>query len=419
MQSSAVGRSLRSLEDVLGSRRKLLDGETISPLDALCCAPFPGTNEQLWVSSPNMWFIPEPPVHSGKEVFGYYDDGMFGKHEYLKWPQPIYAPEQHSIGSPMNPFLLNLPREEKKYGQWSHTAVDTSSPSTTLFDDLELPWMSLHSNEDCVCTTVDMTPPHGTLSKRLLARLHSAITEASEAADRALNDTLTPSMSDHVRASLSSADMYQRRKVDQLQRAYNLLSQLPMPWKSLVLWFREIQRLLLDVRAWVFWMVEARLRLADPDFNRPFPVLPIRGAFTSDPATVCDFFRAGIPVWYIRGIATFSISTFINRVKTFVKASQYFDHRRNKITALWIEGPNMPLLSARDLQVQARKFSLFNRPILRPFREYDPANGRNLVAQTLTPPWLSHPQVSKYQFGSPGSKVPQRTLLSPKSVCSV
>ena len=347
-------------------------------LDAVCCAPFPDTNNTMWVSSPNVWFVPQPPYQPAGEAFGYHEDGMLGRHEYLKWPQRLYRPEIHSLAAPGNPALFNLERPSDS-GPGPHT----SSPSPLPFADDVIAWTRLDKSQDFCTTTNSSSEPLGTLSKTLLTRMGNAMREAQAMADKYAKEETSPVTADspsHVKEVVASSYLFQCSRAMHLQRAFTTLFHYPMSWFDVLLWFREYQRLLLDLRAWAYYMAVVRPRLCDPSFHQPFPVLQVRGVVTTDLSVVADMFRIGVPVWHIREVRSFTTNTFVNHVDNFVDSSiclsnaRTFVSRGKQVSApSWTTGPGMKYLSSVELQRLSRKFALSNSPIIGLAESFDPS----------------------------------------------
>ena len=391
---AAPGGIVLTSKDQLLVRRRYLDkDEDITALDALCCAPFPHTDDKLWISTPNMWFVPEPPYVTRSDPLAYFDDGMLGRHEYYKWPQAFNRQELHSMAAPANSALFSLDRELEKYGDGSHLQRPTDSAIQSRFSDVAIAWDDLKANQDFFTS-------RGTnrvmLSDHMASRLRDAMKEVSQQATALAEYIVHEGDSDvdmeqtpqYIKALRTHGYLFQRSRLSQLQRCHYRLTYLPEVPSDLLLWFREFQRLLLDVRAWILWMSVVRPRLLDPDFCKPFPVLPIRGVFTSDLTHAADLFRVGVPVWLIRELDTFTTSTWINRVKTVIRPTISFSNVRHPEMLDFTTGPRIDSLSVDEIRAAMRKFSLLQHPMIRSSKEYDPAlaskadsTGVNLLTQ--------------------------------------
>ncbi|GJF00802.1 hypothetical protein PsYK624_171030 [Phanerochaete sordida] len=361
-------RSLTSIDDVRQHVSPYGDGITWTPYDATCCAPFPHTEGQMWVSTPNAWFIPSPPYQPKGQRFGYFNDGMLGWHEHNKWPQRLYQPEQYSLAAPCNPRLAKL-HQDAVHGPY---ALDQSH-IPFAFADPGIAWIHLVKSRDFYRTTQGFSPTEGLIDRHLLDNMENATEEAKRLAEQTAQRLAEPQTSDvpvHIRQVEVDTTVYQTSKAMQLNRAYTVLRYHSMEWFDAVLWFREWQRLLLDLRAWILWLDVVRPRQLDPTFMKPFPVLPIRGVITSDPALVYDMFRVGVPVWYIHNISFLTTQTRILAVQNFVDPSIYFSAistiEEDGVTVpapRLASGPRLRNMSYQDLRVYVRKFSLSHSPI--------------------------------------------------------
>jgi hypothetical protein len=374
---SVAGYSIESFDELLSRRRKLVKNEQISPTDAICLAPIPETQGKLWISTPNMWFVPEFPKHSETEMSGYFSDGMLGKHEYLKWPQPLYRPEAHSFCAPANPRFLGYFQEPEKYGTGPFTYSTLESPFKDLFSDLEVTWFDLERLQDFSRTTAAGSRHLGSLSSHLLPRLGNAMREVQrlirDIGQKQLSSLEEESPHDAQRAA--KPFLTQARLANQLEHAFHNMFYYPMEWFDALMWFREYQRLLLDLRAGVIWYTIVNPRLRNPKFFQPFPILPVRGVFTVDLTALHDLFRVGIPVWLVRDRGTLTDSMFVNRVKAVVPCSRFFSQSKEDTTTCtssWTPDLRQGMFSERYIDLGFRKNSLLSHPVLSAATEYVP-----------------------------------------------
>ena len=247
-----------------------------------------------------MWFVPEPPYYRQDESFSYFADGMLGKYEYLKWPQAFYNGELHSMAAPANPALFQQPRETEKYGSGPYSLPPHMPLYKGYFSDLTVTWDSLDPLRDFASTNLGSKDPEGTLSPSLARRCSCAFEEARMAATDVANTVIiSEGVGEpvHVKAVLTQAYLFHKSTVNQLERTLNILSYFPMKFFDVLMWFREFQRLLLETRGWIYWMDVVRPRLLDPDFHAPFPVLPIRGVFTSNLNLVNELYATAAVNW--------------------------------------------------------------------------------------------------------------------------
>lgn len=180
--------------------------------------------------------------------------------------------------------------------------------------------------------------------------------------------------SDRAVRSVEREFAYQAERVRTLRSAYDHMRECPMSTFDMVMWYREYQRVLLELRAFINWKDVIAARVADIFFDRPHPVLPLRGVITSNITLVCDMFRCGVPVWWVRPRYTLTTDLVIERLKTQVEpgwimsTSRIMNHYgMEKETALWIDAPHAQLSRAR-LHDRLRRFTLTNKPLLEPLK---------------------------------------------------
>lgn len=399
---------LTSVEDALAARRRTLaTDEKITATDALCLAIDEANG--IWVSTPNAWFVPEPPVHDCKQHFGFYEDGMLGVHEYLKWPQAFYRPDLHTIAAPVNPFFsVFIDKEIEKYGCEAYVSTPDVSDVDVLFDDLRIPWENLSELTDIEILDFDAEPRICRIRRSVLSPWGAAMREAQhkaeEVAHECIADVLNPSDDEQKRKAAVSQYLYNRTNINKLQRVFELLVTHTSPPFELIMYHREFQRALLEIRAWIVWYKVVRPRLLSPDFHRPFPVLPIRGVFTTNPTLVQDFFRVGVPVWYIRKAGSLTTDVFVNRVKGFTSSASFMSRRRllpnNTAAPSYLESPFAASYTAEEARKDLEKFSILNKPVLRPLREYGPQVELELKDAVASRAMETYEAPGKYPFGS-------------------
>ena len=77
-------------------------------------------------------------------------------------------------------------------------------------------------------------------------------------------------------------------------------------------WFREVQRLLQEARAWMIYEKIIVKRLQTPEWRASrSQVLPVRGVITTRLTVVEELERVGVPVWWMRSINTLTDETLI------------------------------------------------------------------------------------------------------------
>ena len=360
----------------------------ITYCDCLVLAPFPKSNGGIWISSPNVEFVPEIPVHAAHEPFGFFADGMLGPFEYLKWPQFFDDLEPHAVASPGNPDLMFSPSVQ------SLPLVDHRGVLPT-FAVASAPWFSFTSND--FTTSVHM--PHedvGFLSERVHVRLREAAEEAIEKALAFAEREFGPRNEATVEEErVYRGRNYVLRDVACLRRAISRLQETATSSFEVVMWFRDAQRLILALRAWLTYMSIIRPRLDDPSFADYENVLPLRGVVTRRETVVQTMFRCGIPVWWLRPLHTLSDQTLILSVRDALSSSIHFTSKRVTMHGKhrW-EAPAWLEAKIHDNSVQGmgdmlRRYSLFSKPtvhravaVLAADRDQTPRNSTE-VSQTV------------------------------------
>ncbi|KAI0060622.1 hypothetical protein BV25DRAFT_1807272, partial [Artomyces pyxidatus] len=239
---------------------------------------------KIWVSSPNMSFIPDVPTHRADEWFGFYVDGMLGVYEHTKWPQIHDADEPHAIAVPGNPLLLS----QSIYNPTAVTSLGGMDPwqdeGAAWFSFTSANWVRVLDIPNDEVGVVD-----GAVCDRLLAA-------AREATQRSLALC-------QVDYGLSPEHIPERyfvwRLIVSLGNAITKVRNVGMPLGETIQWFREAQRILLELRGWYTYMTIVRPRIEHMDDNYG-DVLALRGVITGKLSTVETMYRAGVPVWYVR-----------------------------------------------------------------------------------------------------------------------
>ncbi|ETW79411.1 hypothetical protein HETIRDRAFT_117364 [Heterobasidion irregulare TC 32-1] len=269
-----------SMAQVLAHRQPLTEGIVLAHNDCLTLAPFPNSNGGVWISSPNVEFVPELPMHRRGQPLRFYADGMLGAFEHVKWPQVFDEQEPHTLAAPGNPDLMfNLKFQENPLLDLKCTLPDFQHPA--------IAWEGLEDSD----FVVSLHLPHedvGFLAPPLHGRLRSAANEIIVMVLKVVDTEL-----DSMFAHRSDREQYtERRKhyvlreIDYLRRACSRLQETPMSYFDVVLWYRDTQRLILGLRAWLIYMTIIKPRLDNPEFADYDNVLPLRGVFTKKESIV-------------------------------------------------------------------------------------------------------------------------------------
>ena len=375
-------RPLCSLAEIMSARHHQQSGGEISYTNCRCLTQFPGMDNTFWISSPNMDFIPKPPIHLTNKPFSYHSDGMLGPFKHMKWPQAYYEREPHTMAAPLNPILLARNLSEREMLS-PHSSLDDFA-SLPRFNDEDIPWCSFTPDDFEVKLQLPSATV-GTLKESILSRLRQSMIEIKAMAGQAGQNLLSSGPDDprpqHLLRTYAASVLYHKQRLDCLYRVYFNLTQVPMSTFDTVLWFREFQRILLDLRAWTIYTLIVQSRWDAFWHNRPGiqpALLPVRGVITANATLVEQMFRIGVPVWYVRQQYTLTSNTLIVNVKTVVKSGICFSStRRMRHGAHWSDAPfwiDAVHEDRTNMQEIIRRFSLTSRPCLHPLQEYSPEN---------------------------------------------
>ncbi|KIY69491.1 hypothetical protein CYLTODRAFT_488889 [Cylindrobasidium torrendii FP15055 ss-10] len=232
----------------------------------------------LIISSPNMMSVPNPLVHT-QRVIRVLADGKWGIDDATLHPQVFRNTNGHlplmfapQVGSPGSKQVIR--HAELRPQDWIPTYLNSS---------------------------------FGIINGRLVSTLE----EESRAVIKKFEDILRAAElanTDAV-ASLST-------RKPMLRMFKNALNRLGIPgaWSDCVWLWSSVQRLLLDLLAFIDWHETfRRLYVDSPD--PPLPVDTSRlGAITSSHETAEILFRAGLPTYFIRRLGEVNVNTDIKRL---------------------------------------------------------------------------------------------------------
>lgn len=170
------------------------------------------------------------------------------------------------------------------------------------------------------------------------------------------------------------------KKMVSLWKAITRLRETPLSSFEALQWFREAQRVLLEVQAWVLYTDVVAPRLEDPGFDARHQVLPLRGVITGQLSVVEEMYRVGVPVWWIRPLHSLTDRTVIQKVVLPINWTSYFScrtmmvHGKFKASApRWMDGAAVDSIG-EGLSTRVRKYGLLSRPQLcrsQPVWEFD------------------------------------------------
>ncbi|KAI0039288.1 hypothetical protein FA95DRAFT_1612691 [Auriscalpium vulgare] len=134
-------------------------------------------------------------------------------------------------------------------------------------------------------------------------------------------------------------------------------------------WFRESQRILLELRAWVTYMLVVKPRVENPRFNA-VRCLPVRGIITEKVLLAETMFRVGVPVWLVREPYTISDSTTVLIPVRPTPVSKYLSNKlfmiegnKYRRAPPWEDGLSLDAMMV-GFSEQLFRFSLSSQPLV-------------------------------------------------------
>ncbi|KAI0063771.1 hypothetical protein BV25DRAFT_1914855 [Artomyces pyxidatus] len=363
-----------------------------------------------------MQFIPVIPTHEPSEEFGYYADGMLGPFEHLKWPQPYDGCEPHALAAPANPDLIRA--------EWNAIPVEDTVFQRRLpvWEDDAAPWFSLDAEKDWVAQegVVDC----GLVSRAVAKRLRAAAREVI-----ARIDAFQPARG-RWWGEPERRIGYTSQQITALNRALYTLKRNPMTLVNALQWFREAQRLILDLRAWMNYMgvVQADINRATQQGGGGVPPRPMRGVFTGNITTLRQLHTAGVPVWWLRPLHSLTNRTKIRHVRQPVHWGLSFSTERTQVLGKtlvvapkWLDGVTMDGCSY-GLTRRLTRYSLTNRPLVRLPTAALPETGDVNEVPPVTPTNIAQPEGSSRKRSKRGKHrppvardLPQKPAWHPQS----
>ncbi|KAI0043377.1 hypothetical protein FA95DRAFT_1609448 [Auriscalpium vulgare] len=325
-----------------------------SGVDCVSLAGWDQREDQVCVSSPNMPWIPEIPTHRQYREFSYYADGMLGPFELMKWPQVFDAMFPHALAAPANPKLIPsafLPVEK-----------------FPKFEDKTIPWLEWDNKWFCTWLPGGKA---GIVHPDYSTKLEDATAEAALRiqASKALRSSV-PAKRSADGAGADAAHTLAEQLLLNSQYVHDTLMRTPLSLPEVVQWFREGQRLLLELRALIIYMEVVKPRIDDPLFKAD-RVLPVRGVITEKMMLARTLHRVGVPVWLVRPAHTITHQTAVLQAvrmtpwSNFMSNKQFLVHGDSYQKApAWIDAPSLDA-AMEGLGHHIRKFSLSSRPLVR------------------------------------------------------
>lgn len=312
-----------------------------------------------------------PALHGDDDRVRYYEDGMMGGLEFFKWPQIHDENARWAVAAPGNLDLMYCSLQTFPLLDHKHVLP--------MYADEKAPWFHIRPRNFTIAKAFP-SMEFGSLDQETLSRLRAAMLEVGVLTIKLLEDL------DEARISVPDSENFEVDK--DIQRAQVLRVRLLHAYRKLhdggqtplitMLLFREYQRVLLAMRAWINYYAVIWPRInsgADHSAN----VLPLRGVFSNNVELVGDLHRAGVPVWYIRMLDTFNTSTLVHRSAVPVSARMSFSSlpvmrlgRQPMLTPSWtrkaFESPTVSTLLERIQRV-----SVSTQAFVTGAREYNPA----------------------------------------------
>ncbi|OBZ78489.1 hypothetical protein A0H81_01599 [Grifola frondosa] len=290
-----------------------------------------------------MPFVPEIPVHRPGEAFRLGGDAMLGPFELFKWPQVFDECQVHAMAAPGNPDLIaNL-----RYVTFPMVDDQQVLP---VFADPSITWWHFTSDEWTVCTDIPAAQI-GVFHESVVQRFRDAVQEVAMHVKMTADRELMPAPGDSAaqRRRLDDRSRYILHLILRLQTTVTRLKEMPMTSFDAAQWFREAQRLLLEVRAWIIYV----------DI-----VTPVLKAPTSATKHMC-FRVVGAPVVHLNYHHHHHASAHGGRVVGSFQYENPLRHGKNNSPAPeWLKSSTFDDLS-ESMMDQLRKFSLSSQPTLR------------------------------------------------------
>ncbi|THH20520.1 hypothetical protein EUX98_g8568 [Antrodiella citrinella] len=316
-----------------------------------------------------MEFIPE--LHAIDDRVRYYEDGMMGGLEFFKWPQIHDENARWAMAAPGNLDLMFC--SVQTFPLLDHKHI------LPMYADEKAPWFHIRPLNFTISKAFP-SMEFGSLDRGTISRLRAAMLEVGVLAIQLQEDL------DEARSSVSVSENFEVDK--DIQRAQVLRVRLLHAYRKLhdggqtplimMLLFREFQRVLLAMRAWINYYAVIWPRMISRE-DHSDNVLPLRGVFSNDVEVVGNLHRAGVPVWYIRMLDTFNSSTLVHRSTVPVSARMSFSSlpvmrlgRQPMLTPSWtrkaFESPTVSTLLERIQRVSVSMQSFVTGA-----QEYNPA----------------------------------------------
>ncbi|KAI0356801.1 hypothetical protein OH77DRAFT_1588707 [Trametes cingulata] len=215
------------------------------------------------VTSPNMDFVPEFPVE--RRVIETFDDGLWGVHEYSRWPQVLDPHMMHIACIPVQ-----------------STTPSVSGPAHSVLWRTLDPQTSWEEDEATGVKGLGF----------IIADLRDELVLAAEDVLDSL--TTTTCLDQHVVDHCKFLKLVLRQALDRLQ-------QLPARRGVAIAVAAHVQRLSLELLGMKTYM-EVVLPRINSSADYSLLVLPVLGAFVREGTAAQTLTRVGLPTWFLQPI---------------------------------------------------------------------------------------------------------------------
>ena len=239
----------------------------------------------LVVTTPNCSFVPEYPLCDVRLQ----SDGSWGPHDFAWWPQ------LDCVSVPHHSCIPTCPPDGMTHSFYNHPVL----------------WHRLCDNDIMISDAGTRTEVVGFLRTSILDTLSRSLHLTTNRASKACQDIKFQALTNTLHI-LSSRG---RTLLDQLKAMQYDCKHMSIP-------FRDIQRHILELAGLMIYaeQVLPRIKFRSTMNN----LLNVRGSFTMDASRVQEYFRVGVPVWFIRPDSWVSSPTKIIRVSSNVRPAGFY-----------------------------------------------------------------------------------------------
>ncbi|OBZ74411.1 hypothetical protein A0H81_05657 [Grifola frondosa] len=335
------GRILGGKSGILEAAKQQPRVEKLKASDCRCLAQW---SDEWWISSPNMSFVPQVPVHLPDQVFGMGADAMYGAFELFKWPQIYDERYPHGMAAPGNPDLfrnlhiVSFPMED-------------DVGVLPVFTDADAAWWHFTNHDFEVCADIPGAQV-GYLRPAAIERLRAAVTEVGEQVSDCTERNLFPSADD----SPARGESWMIACDSSCGRPNGCNQRCP----AVTAGGTRVAHLHRHFGP----------SLGLPNFHDEEHVLPLRGVFTGRLTVAETLFRCSVPVWWVRPAYTLTTATVITRIRAVIPPSVHFNlkqemkHGKHSQQApTWLQSSTFDGLS-ESIGKQLSRISLSGRPML-------------------------------------------------------